>query len=210
MKLNDYQSLAIRTAKELGTPLADLEHAGIGFITEIGEFASEVKRLAIYQKELTPEMQAHILEEIGDVCWYIALAARALNVELNIGVHRTQHVLVEDADEYQDAVISHAGNHTLMSLVRSMARDSGGYMGVIDSMRMDGRLHASYADRQALLSYAMWLLQHCATALTMMEASLGAVMENNIAKLQARYPEKYSDAAAEARADKGGLPHTAS
>lgn len=210
MKLNDYQALAIRTAKELGTPLADLEHAGIGFVTEIGEFASEVKRLAIYQKELTPEMQAHMLEEIGDICWYIALSSRALNVELHVGVHRTQHVLVEDADEYQGAVSVHAASHSMMSLVRSMARDAGGYMSVIDSMRMDGRMHASYSDRQALLNYSMWLLQHCATALTMMDASLGAVMENNIAKLQARYPEKYSDAAAEARADKGGLSHTES
>jgi hypothetical protein len=37
--------------------------------------------------------------------------------------------------------------------------------------------------------------------------SMRKVAQNNIAKLQARFPDKFSGAAAEARADKGGLGH---
>lgn len=114
-RMNDYQKLAWRTAKQFGDLPKDLTHAALGIATEGGEFATEVKRAFIYGKEITDEMRAHIVEELGDTLWYIALAATHLEVNLS------------------------------------------------DLARL------------------------------------------NIEKLAKRYPEKYSDQAAEARADKGGL-----
>lgn len=117
MNFDDYQLAAYRTAP-LGIPAQiELLHAQTGMTTELGEFASEVKRMAFYDKPLTAEMLTHMREELGDILWYLALAATA------------------------------TGTH------------------------------------------------------------LSEIAANNIAKLQLRFPEKFSTAAAEARADKDGLSH---
>lgn len=116
MNFNEYQANAIRTAKMFGTVSENLNHAALGIATEGGEFTTEVKRMAIYGRAMTVEMQQHMAEELGDVLWYVALAAESLGITLH-----------------------------------QIARD-------------------------------------------------------NVTKLQKRFPEKYSDQAAEQRADKGGLP----
>lgn len=120
MQFNEYQALALRTAAPMPTQSAHLAHACIGMQTESGEFATEVKRMAYYNKPMTEEMRLHMIEEVGDLLWYVALAAEHLGTSL-----------------------------------RSIARE-------------------------------------------------------NIAKLSLRYPDKFSDLHAEARADKAGLPATLS
>jgi len=120
MNFRDYQIMAMRTAKDLPTDSENLTHAALGLASEVGEFVSEVKRIAIYGKEVNSEMIAHMQEEVGDILWYVALAASSL---------------------------------------------------------------------------------HC---------GLSALAQRNIDKLAIRYPDKYTDVAAEARLDKGGLPHTQS
>ena len=115
MNFSEYQLAAARTAKMFESSQANLIHAALGIATEGGEFTTEVKRHAIYSKELSPAMRQHMLEELGDLMWYIALA------------------------------VTHLGS------------------------------------------------------------DLGAVAAANIEKLKERFPEKYTDQAAEARADKSGL-----
>jgi NTP pyrophosphatase (non-canonical NTP hydrolase) len=82
MHLDEYQKLADRTAKK-GVTIFNLVHAQLGMTTEIGEFATEVKRVAIYEKPLTTEMREHMMEELGDLMWYVALAATALDCDLS-------------------------------------------------------------------------------------------------------------------------------
>lgn len=116
MNFNEYQANAIRTAKMFDSIGANLVHAALGLATEAGEFTTEVKRIGIYNRPMTEEMQQHMAEELGDVLWYVALACEHLHI------------------------------------------------------------------------------------------SMHQIARENIAKLQKRFPEKYSDQAAEQRADKGGLP----
>jgi NTP pyrophosphatase (non-canonical NTP hydrolase) len=121
MTFNDYQAGANRTGNVLAEDLAsNLNHAALGLTTEVGEFVSEVKRIVRYGKACTPEMHDHMVEELGDVMWYIAIAAETLGVRME------------------------------------------------------------------------------------------EMAEKNIDKLRLRFPDKFSNEAAEARADKGGLPHTES
>lgn len=82
MNFNEYQSAAVRTAKWFKHEATDLAHAALGIATEGGEFTTEVKRAAIYQKEITPEMRQHMAEELGDLLWYIALAAETLSIPM--------------------------------------------------------------------------------------------------------------------------------
>jgi len=83
MDFNDYQRKAVSTAKMYPTLAENLNHAALGLTTEVGEFTTEVKRAVIYEREITLAMREHMLEELGDTLWYIALAAEALGVNMN-------------------------------------------------------------------------------------------------------------------------------
>jgi len=84
MNFNDYQAASMRTATHLDETLeANLVHASLGLSTEVGEFVTEAKRIHRYHKPCTPEMVAHMSEELGDVLWYVALAASALGVPMS-------------------------------------------------------------------------------------------------------------------------------
>ena len=80
MELRDYQFLANRTAKDLGFR-DGLIHAALGVTGEAGEFADAVKRVAIY--EGVPD-RANMIEELGDLLWYIAYACEVLGEPLEI------------------------------------------------------------------------------------------------------------------------------
>jgi len=68
----------MRTAKRVDFHL-DLTHAAYGLAGEAGEFVDSVKKHQIYNKELDKE---NLLEEIGDILWYTALAAEVLGANL--------------------------------------------------------------------------------------------------------------------------------
>ena len=72
--LNEYQDDAMRTAGR-----ADLVCAALGLAGESGEFADSVKKWKYHGHQLD---YAHLIEEVGDVLWYCALAARELGVTL--------------------------------------------------------------------------------------------------------------------------------
>ena len=84
MQLNEYQELALRTAAPRegeGSVNAehDLLHAGMGFASEGGEFLDVLKKKHAYDK---PMDMVNLREEIGDIMWYCAIAARGLGTTL--------------------------------------------------------------------------------------------------------------------------------
>lgn len=82
LTLDQYQQLAARTAKPLPTLGEDLVHASLGITTENGEFSDVVKRHVIYGKDLGPVEAENLGEELGDILWYVSLAATKLNLSL--------------------------------------------------------------------------------------------------------------------------------
>jgi NTP pyrophosphatase (non-canonical NTP hydrolase) len=83
--MKDFVKQAVRTEapvteQVLGRLLncARLIHAQLGKLTEIGEFADELKRHIFYGKELD---KTNLKEEIGDGFWYDALALDDLGEE---------------------------------------------------------------------------------------------------------------------------------
>lgn len=54
-----------------------LLHAGMGLATEAGEFVDMLKKHIFYGKPLDV---LNLVEELGDSCWYIAIACDALQV----------------------------------------------------------------------------------------------------------------------------------
>lgn len=103
MNLNEYQRLAWRTAKVFDILPMDLAHASLGLVTETGEFTTEVKRAVIYGKEISEEMRQHMVEELGDIMWYIALAATHLDTTLSTIAKQNVAKLAERfPDKYTD------------------------------------------------------------------------------------------------------------
>lgn len=74
---NEYQQLAMRTA----TPKCrDAANAALGLAGEAGEVADEVKKFLYQGREWDAEK---IIEELGDVLWYVALMADLMDVPLD-------------------------------------------------------------------------------------------------------------------------------
>lgn len=55
-----------------------LLHAAMGLCTEAGEFMDALKKHLFYKNELD-EVNLH--EELGDILWYVAIAADALDID---------------------------------------------------------------------------------------------------------------------------------
>ena len=99
MNLNTYQDLARRTQNPELTNRGRLDHALFGLASECGEI------LGIYQKQF----QGHdvdedkVIDEMGDLMWFLAELADCINVELNfVGEHNIAKLL----KRYPDAGFS--------------------------------------------------------------------------------------------------------
>lgn len=57
--------------------------AATGMCGETGEFSEILKKAKFHGKEVTNEVLAHAVKELGDVIWYWTNACRALGVDPN-------------------------------------------------------------------------------------------------------------------------------
>lgn len=76
MTLNEYQEKAMRTATLASI---NLVNSALGMSAEAGEFADVLKKHLYHGHPMGTEQ---MIEEAGDVLWYVALAAKALGVTL--------------------------------------------------------------------------------------------------------------------------------
>ena len=77
MKINEYQQLALRTANKTGDKM--IVNSALGLCGESGEVADIIKK-AYFQGHLLDKQK--VIEELGDVAWYIATMAFALGTDL--------------------------------------------------------------------------------------------------------------------------------
>lgn len=103
MYMNDYQTAARRTA--MGN---SLDHFVMGLTEEAGEVAGVMKRFHrgdekyrvlndFAEKRLSPLAKDKLMDEIGDVLWYIAMIADELEVDLEAVATRNIHKLADRA-----------------------------------------------------------------------------------------------------------------
>jgi NTP pyrophosphatase (non-canonical NTP hydrolase) len=78
MNLNDYQLEALRTAPDQGQQGMRIV-AALGLAGEVGEFVEMVKKEAFHGKPLDIDKAG---KEIGDVLWYLSLAAESVGLKL--------------------------------------------------------------------------------------------------------------------------------
>jgi NTP pyrophosphatase (non-canonical NTP hydrolase) len=198
MNFVQYPALAARTEKALPTVFARMEHAALGVATETGEIATIIKRICIYGKSLDDlnkdgktTLRDHLKEESGDVLWYLPIITREFDPE---------------GEAFGRVPTSLTGNpptgDRLKGHLASVSRRLTIAAGRI-SQRVEDELVGEPSDVDLIFEVRQILI-----ALVDLSHLIGAelidIARDNIAKLQERYPEAYSDVAAEARADKGG------
>lgn len=189
MNLTDYQRAAIRTAKWFPSLIGNLEHVALGLLTEPGEFATIIKRVAVYDKPMTDEMRAHALEELGDTYWYVALGCEIIAT--------TIEACRKDIDDSGLSPLTEIKGATM-----ALGGICGAYSALVAAMKASGETAEFMREMPEFFGIASIALDKC---ITMLGANPDDVRADNIAKLRLRFPEKYTDQAAEERADKGGL-----
>jgi len=102
IKLSDYEAFVETTVSQpssnIGTLLGRLAELsdntfGIeiphlltgytGLLAEAGEFAEVVKKIVFQGKPLNEESIHHMKRELGDICWYLAVACKALDTDID-------------------------------------------------------------------------------------------------------------------------------
>lgn len=79
MEINEYQKLAMRTLNPEIDKKELILNASMGLCGESGEVIDLVKKHLFQGHDLDDEK---LIKELGDVAWYLAEAATALNVDL--------------------------------------------------------------------------------------------------------------------------------
>ncbi len=92
LTIDQYQSLASRTAGAGGDGERRLIIAALGLAGEAGEFANMVKKLTAHGHNIPADKLA---EELGDIMWYVAEAATALERSLGEIAHNNVNKLRE-------------------------------------------------------------------------------------------------------------------
>lgn len=201
MNINEYIKLAIRTEAssevvsekwrtaqngQVAPSSARLLHALCGLVSERGELAYEVK---------TPQ---DLLEERGDVSWYCALMLDAINC----GEERA-YPLTRAASFFTAGCIPRvAPDGYVVELDRYLHLASD----IIKAYAFYGRTtfvhptmaHSEVGGEPEDAMSVLYVITHSLLS----TFSTEVIRTANIAKLKARYPEKFTEAAANARADK--------
>lgn len=79
MTINEYQKEALRTANLDLNNLQSLTNGLMGLCGESGEALDILKKHLFQGHDLD---EAHVAKELGDVAWYLAISAAALNYSL--------------------------------------------------------------------------------------------------------------------------------
>jgi len=106
--MKNYQQLALVTdhksydhvATRFTPSMSRLTHAALGLSTEANEFSDQLKKHLIYGKELD---KTNLIEELGDLCWFIAMACD----ELGTNFEKIQKINIKKlkaryGDKYSD------------------------------------------------------------------------------------------------------------
>lgn len=169
MNIIEYEALARRTCKDL-PPVAHVEHMCMGLLGEAGEVVDGFKKHIVYGK---PFDKTNIIEEVGDLTWYAVLLASTFNIPL----YRLQALGKTSIPELNVA--------SLLAITSNIGVFSINLLDEYTFNGIDGD-YTSYIE--------LWYNLHNLAA--MFDFTLEQAFEANIAKLAARYGDKYTDFAA--------------
>lgn len=176
----EYQDFALRMEKELPHHRR-LRHHAMGVLGEVGELTDNIKKHIIYGRALDLD---NVIEEVGDTMWYLAGFCNAQAYDM-------QEIV---------AMVGISGLSGLDLAVLRLGRAAGIACGMVCQ-------HEDItADTVTSVVFGLAEVLYAAHKENVgrQPPSLLAVAQANVEKLRKRYPERYRDADAIARADKNG------
>ena len=102
MNANRYMRDSLRTADRSNMDRLKLECA-LGLCGEAGEVAEQVKKHFFHGHELD---KRHMIEELGDVAWYLAISADAIGYDLETILQMNINKLIARYPDGFDAIHS--------------------------------------------------------------------------------------------------------
>lgn len=106
MQINDYQKLALRTARPK-TADNELMHLLLGLLGESGEIAEKVKKIIRDNDSDFSQLNELFEKELGDVLWHIAVIADYFDIPLE---KIAQQNIDKLADRHKRGVIGGSGD----------------------------------------------------------------------------------------------------
>lgn len=151
-------------------PNPRLLHAIIGLCTESSEL-------------ITSDSDQNTFEELGDICWYLALGFDALGASFEDAPILNQELFVEQVkgDDAQTSLILHSTD--LLDMVKKQI------------------FYGRIVDRNVLIDQLVMLknVLHYGMIFADMGWTLDDLIAGNIKKLKARFPDKFTEDAANNR-----------
>lgn len=188
MNAKEYSALALRTANSLGSQMKDTFHATLGMAGESGEIVDILKKVYAYGKPLD---RIKLLEEIGDLMWYVNLYVSQAE---KIGLPYTFDNCVGDLNrEFNDSTadLSEEERQRVMLAVASKILTDAGRANLRGD-KIEVRDKFGYVDApeyHLVLGYVLDVIDNASYLVYLMGSSLVEVFEMNIRKLETRYPD---------------------
>lgn len=173
----EYQGLAARTCPDLGTPDLNERHMNLGVVTEIGETLDIFKKFLAYQK---PIDTVNLGEELADIAWYIVNKCRFHQVPLDDNFNEVIEeigVIIKEKMFTESNLPLELKTEALLNVILMT------YCGPTNNM-----FNAPIVQLAVLSNIAQFYNLDFFQCLT-----------NNIDKLKVRYPEKFTNDAAQNR-----------
>lgn len=166
MNLNEYQVLAMRTSPEGHDRL---KNGVLGLIGETGEIVDVVKKWKFQSGDNAPLPRESLINEMGDVMWYLSEAASGMGVPLNDALLLNgKPVFLDVKEDIEEIAVTMAQS---ACAVYSLIYPKPYFMLAQETMR-------------DIFGLILWLCK-------MIDTTVKEVADTNIAKLKARYPEGF-------------------
>lgn len=162
MNLNEYQQQAKRTLVQLACERDDMLHMAMGVTTEFSELLDIIKKEFAYGKKID---LVHLSEEIGDIYWYIANACNIAKIK----PQTTRHVKYNDGLFWVHTLYD---IHTMYDAAQNYTTDES----CINEIK----------------NIIEWLIVRADAITSHFKLERGKILQTNINKLKARYPDKFT------------------
>jgi NTP pyrophosphatase (non-canonical NTP hydrolase) len=181
--LAEYQQLASRTCPDLGSDRLNIFHMNTGIITEIGEAVDPIKKKIAYGKEID---LINVGEEIADAAWYIANRARMF-------LEESQNSIIWGSFRFSDLITQY--EEDFKKELAELITPIDTFLFVADLLHSI-RPQSSLEEADPIEAVGLPCMTLLYKAAELLGLDFWQLLTNNIAKLQVRYPEKFTNEAA--------------